>query len=74
MINSALPQSLWTKASALVSAMWGVGTFIGPAAGGVFAQFGSWRWAFGVLGVLTAAMAVLVPFALPGARRRTAGA
>ena len=25
-INSALPQSLWTKASALVSAMWGVGT------------------------------------------------
>ena len=64
-INSALPQSLWTKASALVSAMWGVGTLVGPAAGGLFAQFGSWRWAFGVLAILTAAMAVLVPFALP---------
>lgn len=65
-ISSALPQSLWTKASALVSAMWGVGTLVGPAAGGLFAQFGSWRWAFGLLAVSTAAMAVLVPFALPG--------
>ena len=64
-INSTLPQSLWTKASALVSAMWGVGTLIGPAAGGLFAQYGSWRWAFGVLVALAAAIAVLVPFALP---------
>ncbi len=65
MINSTLPQSLWTKASALVSAMWGVGTLLGPAAGGLFAQYGSWRWAFGVLVVLAVAIAVLVPFALP---------
>jgi MFS family permease len=65
-INTALPSSLWTKASALVSAMWGVGTLVGPAAGGLFSQFGSWRWAFGVLVILTAVMAVLVPLALPG--------
>ncbi|WP_193047560.1 MFS transporter [Mycolicibacterium baixiangningiae] len=65
-INTALPSRLWTRASALVSAMWGVGTVVGPSAGGLFAQFGSWRWAFGVLVLLTAAMAVLVPFALPG--------
>lgn len=64
-INTALPSRLWTRASALVSAMWGVGTLVGPASGGLFAQFGSWRWAFGVLVGLTAAMAVLVPFALP---------
>ena len=64
-INSALPQSLWTKASALVSAMWGVGTLLGPGAGGLFAQFSSWRWAFGALVILTVAIAVLVPFALP---------
>jgi MFS family permease len=38
---------------------------VGPAAGGLFAQFGSWRWAFGVLVVLTAAMVILVPIALP---------
>jgi MFS family permease len=65
-INAALPRSLWTRASALVSAMWGVGTLLGPAAGGLFAQFGSWRWAFGALAILTAAIAVLVPLALPG--------
>lgn len=64
-INTALPSRLWTRASALVSAMWGVGTLVGPAAGGLFAQFGHWRWAFGVLVALTVAMAVLVPFALP---------
>lgn len=64
-INAALPQSLWVRASALVSAMWGVGTLLGPAGGGLFAQFGSWRWAFGVLVILTLAMAVLVPLALP---------
>ncbi|PRC50475.1 MFS transporter, partial [Mycobacterium sp. ITM-2017-0098] len=28
-INTALPRHLWTKASALVSAMWGVGTLVG---------------------------------------------
>lgn len=71
-INTALPNTLWTKASALVSAMWGVGTLIGPAAGGMFAQFGHWRWAFGVLVILTAAMAALVPVALPA--RGTASA
>jgi MFS family permease len=67
-INTALPSALWTKASALVSAMWGVGTLVGPAAGGLFAQFGSWRWAFGVLVILTAVMAGLVPLALPARR------
>ncbi|CAM3454750.1 MFS transporter [Mycolicibacterium frederiksbergense] len=65
-INAALPRALWTRASALVSAMWGVGTLLGPAAGGLFAQFASWRWAFGALVILTVAMSVLVPLALPG--------
>lgn len=72
-INSALPQALWVRASALVSAMWGVGTLLGPAGGGFFAQFGSWRWAFGVLVILTVAMAVLVPLALPGRGRAATG-
>lgn len=65
-INTALPKALWVKASALVSAMWGVGTLVGPSSGGLFSQYGHWRWAFGVLVILTVAMAVLVPIALPG--------
>ena len=64
-INAVLPPSLWTRASALVSAMWGVGSLIGPASGGLFAQLGLWRWAFWMLLILTAAMALLVPRALP---------
>ena len=68
-INSALPNWLWTRASALVSAMWGVSVIIGPAMGGVFAQFGIWRWAFGSLVILTVGMAALVPGALPARRQ-----
>ncbi|MGE5695622.1 MAG: MFS transporter [Candidatus Sericytochromatia bacterium] len=68
-INAALPSWLWTRASALVSAMWGVSVIVGPAMGGVFAQFGIWRWAFGSLAIATAAMAALVPGALPSRDR-----
>jgi MFS family permease len=67
-ISSALPQRLWTRASALVSAMWGVSVLIGPAMGGIFAQLGIWRWAFGSLVIATAAMTALVPGALPARR------
>jgi len=67
-INGALPESLWTRASALVSAMWGVSTLLGPAAGGLFAQFGVWRWAFGSLAVAATATVALVPGALPPGR------
>jgi MFS family permease len=67
-INAALPRSLWTRASALVSAMWGVATVVGPATGGLFAQFGLWRWAFVAMALLTALMAILVPIALPAGR------
>jgi MFS family permease len=67
-INAALPRSLWTRASALVSAMWGVATVVGPATGGLFAQLGLWRWAFGAMAALTAAMGLLVPVVLPAGR------
>jgi len=69
-INAALPNWLWTRASALVSAMWGVSVILGPAMGGVFAQLGIWRWAFGSLAIMTLAMAALVPGALPATRDR----
>ena len=67
-INAALPRALWTRASALVSAMWGVATVVGPATGGLFAQFGLWRWAFVAMAIVTVLMAMLVPVALPAGR------
>ena len=64
-ISAALPDRLWTRASAVVSGMWGVGTLIGPITGGAFAQFGLWRSGFGSLAALAVAMGLLVPIALP---------
>ncbi len=67
-INAALPRWLWTRGMALVSAMWGVATVVGPATGGFFAQFGLWRWAFVAMAILTGLMAMLVPVALAAGR------
>ena len=72
-ISAALPDRLWTRASAVVSAMWGIGTLVGPATGGLFAQFGFWRGGFGMLAVLAVAMGLLVPLVLP-ARSESDGA
>jgi len=68
-INTALPSRLCTRASALVSAMWGVGTLVGPSAGGLFAQFGSWRWAFGVLAMAALVVAGVVRSIVPARPR-----
>jgi MFS family permease len=65
LINATLPRSLWTRGPALVSAMWGLATLIGPAMGGVFAQLGLWRWAFGAMVILTALMTLPVQAVLP---------
>lgn len=66
LINAALPHRLWTRGSALVSAMWGVATLVGPATGGLFAQFGLWRWAFAAMAVMSGLMALLVLAVLSG--------
>ncbi|MFE3292931.1 MFS transporter, partial [Rhodococcus sp. NPDC059234] len=68
LIRSVLPAHLWARASALVSGMWGLGTFVGPSLGGVFAQFGAWRLAFVVLAVLAAGIAAMVPRYISGSR------
>jgi MFS family permease len=70
-LQSALPQHLWAKATALISAMWGVGTLAGPAIGGVFAQLGIWRFAFVALAGLGMLVAVAVPRVLPRGERET---
>jgi MFS family permease len=60
-INSVLPRYLWSRGAAMASATWGVGALLGPALGGIFAQIGAWRWAFGLLAMLSVAMSVLAP-------------
>ncbi|WP_066270976.1 MFS transporter [Hydrogenophaga palleronii] len=49
LIRVVFEPSLWLRAVALVSGMWGIATLCGPAAGGLFAAAGHWRWAFWIL-------------------------
>ncbi|MFE4517514.1 MFS transporter [Kitasatospora sp. NPDC056783] len=65
-IRSALPERLWTRGAGLVSAMWGVGTLVGPSLGGLFAQLGAWRWGYGLLLVAALVLAGLARRVLPG--------
>jgi MFS family permease len=49
MVRLVFPERLWALAIALASSMWAISTLVGPAIGGVFAEYGAWRWAFFVL-------------------------
>ncbi|MEV7024038.1 MFS transporter [Kitasatospora sp. NPDC093558] len=73
-IRSALPERLWTRAAGLVSAMWGVGTLVGPSLGGLFAQLGAWRWAYVLLLVAALGLAALARRVLPGRSGAGSGA
>tara|TARA_R110000851_G_scaffold333550_1_gene516098 strand:+ start:131810 stop:133285 length:1476 start_codon:yes stop_codon:yes gene_type:complete len=48
-IRVVFEERLWPRAVALTSSMWGVSTLSGPAIGGIFAQSGNWRWAYGAI-------------------------
>lgn len=74
LIYSALPQQLWVRGSALISAMFGLGNFVGPALGGLFAQYGSWRAAFAVLAIAAVLLCGLIPKALTEGERPPATA
>jgi len=46
LIGDVYPPELRTRILSLISTTWGVATVFGPAFGGIFAEFGSWRGAF----------------------------
>jgi MFS family permease len=69
LIQRALPERLWARGAALVSAMWGVGNILGPAVGGLFGQLGVWRPAFLVLVLVALALTLLVRRAIPETSR-----
>lgn len=69
LIQRALPERLWARGAALVSAMWGVGNIVGPVVGGIFAQFDAWRAPFVGLAVLSALIGLVVVRALPQTAR-----
>ncbi len=46
LIGDFYPPELRTRILSIISTTWGVATVFGPAFGGIFAEFGSWRGAF----------------------------
>lgn len=65
MVRTLFPQPLWPRALSVVSVAWGVATLLGPAVGGVYAQFGAWRLAFWSVAVGAPVLLALVERALP---------
>ncbi|WP_118972945.1 MFS transporter [Taibaiella koreensis] len=65
MIRIIFEERLWARVMALISAMWGIGAFVGPFVGGLFAEYGSWRLAFVSVIVLTAGLLLLTHYTLP---------
>ena len=66
MIRLVFDEGLWPRAMALISGMWGAATLIGPAVGGVFAQYDAWRAAFWALIPVTLLFMLLAWAMLPG--------
>ncbi len=71
MVRIVFEQSLWPRAIALVSGMWGVAAFSGPFIGGIFAQYGHWRMAFGSLLVVCVLLLVITETTLPAKNETT---
>lgn len=69
-IRSALPAHLWTRATGVVSAMFGVGTLLGPALGGFFAEIDGWRTAFGLLAGIALLLIIATVRTLPKEKRQ----
>lgn len=69
LIRSALPEQSWGKGTAIISAMFGIGTLTGPTIGGAFAQFDAWRLAFGVVAVVAVGLGIAATSILPPSPR-----
>ncbi len=65
MIHRMFDETLWPRAMALVSGMWGIATLLGPAVGGIFAEMDAWRAAFFTLAPITLAYTILIWRVLP---------
>jgi predicted MFS family arabinose efflux permease len=73
-VRTLFAERLWPRALSVVSVAWGVATLLGPAVGGVFAQWGAWRAAFWSVAAAAPLLLLLVEISLPRQIRRPTGA
>lgn len=69
-IRTLMPQRLWARATGITASMWGLGALVGPLLGGLFGEFGAWRWAYGSVSTAAFVLILLALRAIP-ARGRT---
>ncbi len=58
LVRRTFPQTLWARAFAAISGVWGVAVLLGPLIGGLFANAGTWRLAFVAVAIAAAALAL----------------
>lgn len=71
--RAVLPAERTRTSIALLTGAFGVGTAVGFVAGGVLAEYASWRWIFAVGAVLVAAGTLMVWRTLPDTPERASG-
>lgn len=67
LIRRTFPEAAWPRTIALMSTSWSVSVLLGPLVGGLFAQFGNWRYAFLASAAAAGALAMAAFFILPAA-------
>lgn len=65
LVRTIFPPALHARAIVLVGSVWGIAAVAGPAVGGLFAQYATWRAAFWVDVPIGLAFALLSGWALP---------
>ena len=66
MVRIVFDPSLWPRAMGLISGMWGISTLLGPAIGGIFAEYSTWRASFWTVGILAILFSLIALKVLPG--------
>lgn len=70
-VSLLFPERLMARAMAVLSALWGVSSFLGPLIGGLFVELASWRWGFGFFAAQAAGLALWLGLAARLATRPT---
>lgn len=71
MVRIVFAPSLWPRAMGVISGMWGISTLLGPAIGGVFAEYGVWRASFWTVGILATIFSIVAIKVLPKENQNT---
>lgn len=70
MVRIVFVRALWPRALGIISGMWGIATLLGPAIGGIFAEYDIWRVSFWLVGCLAILFTVLAFVVLPANNER----